>query len=139
MRHYGLARAWGEGQGEGTAGRQDTADAVVPAAAWEQKPVTVLAIEVTWTAAVEPDPLPYEPWTVHARWEHTVLEKVQGFGGVVLQRGPSLLLVAFGLPHTLEQLPHRAVQTALGIRQITAAESATGERAPRPVVRQAVH
>ena len=83
--------------------------------------------------------LHYEPWTVHARWEHTVLEKVQGFGGVVLQRGPSLLLVAFGLPHTLEQLPHRAVQTALGIRQMTAEGPAAGEREPRPTVRQAVH
>src|ERR671930_315228 len=92
-------------------------DAVVPTSAWEQKPVAVLALEVTWPAAVEPDAFHYEPWTMHARWEHAVLEKVQGFGGVVLQRGPSLLLVAFGLPHTLEQLPHRAVQTAFSIRQ----------------------
>jgi class 3 adenylate cyclase len=139
MRRYGLARPSGEGQGEGTAGRQDTAGAVVPAAAWEQKPVAVLAIEVTWTAAVEPDPPHYEPWTVHARWEHTVLEKVQGFGGVVLQRGPSLLLVAFGLPHTLEQLSHRAVQTACVIRQMTPEGLAPGKRALRPTVRQAVH
>jgi hypothetical protein len=57
---------------------------VVLAPAWEQKPVAVLAIEVTWPAAVELDPLRYEPWTVHARWEHTVLEKVQGCGGVIL-------------------------------------------------------
>jgi DNA-binding NtrC family response regulator/tetratricopeptide (TPR) repeat protein len=106
---------------------------------WEQKPVAVLAIEVTWPAALEPDTPRYEPWTVHARWEHTVLEKVQGFGGVVLQRGPSLLLVAFGVPHTLEQLPHRAVQAAFGIRQLTAEGSATGEQAPQPTVRQAVH
>src|SRR5262249_31529869 len=83
--------------------------------------------------------LRYEPWTVHTRWEHAVLERVQGFGGVVLQRGPSLLLVAFGLPHTLEQLPHRAVQTALGIRQMAMAGPAAGEGGPRPTVRQAVH
>lgn len=112
---------------------------MVPTSAWEQKPVAVLALEVTWPAAVEPDACHYEPWTVHARWEHTVREKVQGFGGVVLQQGPSLLLVAFGLPRTLEQLPHRAVQTALGIRQLTAVGPATGEREPRPLVRQAVH
>jgi hypothetical protein len=42
---------------------------------------------------------------------------LQGFGGVVLQRSPSLLLVAFGIPHTLEQLPQRAVQAALALRQ----------------------
>ena len=139
MRRYGLARPSGEGQDEGTAVRRDTEDAAVPAPAWEQKLVAVLAIEVTWPAALEPDTLHYEPWTVHSRWEQTVMEKVQGFGGVVLQRGPSLLLVAFGLPHTLEQLPHRAVQTALGIRQMTTEGLAAGERAPRPVVRQAVH
>ena len=139
MRRYGLARPRGAGQGEGTADGRDPADPVVPAAAWEQKPVAVLAIEVTWPAAVAPDALRYEPWTVHARWEHTVLEKVQGFGGVVLQRGPSLLLVAFGLPHTLEQLPHRAVQTALAIRHMTAEGPDAGERAPQPTVRQAVH
>jgi hypothetical protein len=119
MRRYGLERPSEEGQGEGTACRQEPADAGVPVATWEEKPVAVLAIEVTWPAAVEPDTRRAEPWTVHTRWEHTVREKVQGFGGVVLQRGPSLLLVAFGLPHTLEQLPHRAVQTALVIRQMT--------------------
>src|SRR5262249_15623577 len=101
--------------------------------------VAVLALEVTWPAAVEPDACHYELWTVHARWEHTVLEKVQGVGGVVLQRGPSLLLVAFGLPRTLEQLPHPAVQPALGIRQLTTAGPPAGERGPRPTVRQAVH
>ena len=40
----------------------------------------------------------YEPWTAASRWEQAlVAEKVQGFGGVVLQRSPSLLLVAFGI------------------------------------------
>jgi DNA-binding NtrC family response regulator/tetratricopeptide (TPR) repeat protein len=139
MQRYGLTPLRAAPQGEGTGGPRAPEDAGVPAAAWEQKPVSVLAVEVTWPAAVESDPLPYEPWTAHARWEHTVLEKVQGFGGVVLQRGPSLLLVAFGLPHTLEQLPHRAVQTALGIRQLTAEAPTTGARAPWPTVRQAVH
>jgi len=47
--------------------------------------------------------------------------------------------VAFGLPHTLEQLPHRAVQTALGIRQMAMAGPAAGEWGPRPTVRQTVH
>jgi adenylate cyclase len=56
-----------------------------------------------------------------------------------VQRGPSLLLVVFGLPHTLEQLPHRAVQTACVIRQMTCEGQAVWEGAPWPTVRQAVH
>jgi transcriptional regulator with AAA-type ATPase domain len=139
MQRYSLTRPRDEGQGEVTSVRRDTGDAGVRASAWEQKPVAVLAIEVTWPATLEPDTLRYEPWTVHTRWEHAVLERVQGFGGVVLQRGPSLLLVAFGLPHTLEQLPHRAVQTALGIRQMAVAGPAVGEWGPRLTVRQTVH
>ena len=139
MQRYGLTPPRAARSGEEARGYRDPVDAIGPTSAWEQKPVAVLAIEVTWPAAVEPDTLRYEPWTVHAQWEHTVLEKVQGFGGMVLQQGPSLLLVAFGLPHTLEQLPHRAVQTAFGIRQLTTAVSAAGERALWPVVRQAVH
>jgi hypothetical protein len=51
----------------------------------------------------------------------TLVEKVQGFGEVLLQHLPSLFLVAFGLPHTLEQLPQRVVQAALALRQLLAA------------------
>ena len=54
----------------------------------------------------------------------------------MLQRSPSLLLVAFGMPHTLEQLPQRAVQAALVLRQLVAATPA-GEVCPE--LRQAVH
>jgi class 3 adenylate cyclase len=139
MQRYGMARPRAAVPEEATEDRRDPEAAGMPAAAWEQKPVAVLAIEVTWPVAVESDTLHYEPWTVHTRWEHTVLEKVQGFGGVVLQRGPSLLLLAFGLPQTLEQLPHRAVQAALGIRQLMTVGPATGEREPRPALRPAVH
>jgi transcriptional regulator with AAA-type ATPase domain len=106
---------------------------------WEQKPVAVLAIEVTWPTTGERDTLRYEPWTMYARWEQDLVEKVHGFGGIVLQRGPSLLLVVFGLPHTLEQLPHRAVQTACVIRQMTCERQDAWEGAPWPTVRQAVH
>jgi DNA-binding winged helix-turn-helix (wHTH) protein len=84
---------------------------------WEHKPVAVLAIELTWPGPTEPEALGDAPWRVTAAWQHTVVEQVQAFGGVVLQRSPSLLLVAFGTPHTLEQLPQRAVQAALALRQ----------------------
>ena len=82
----------------------------VSAASWEQKPVAVLAIELTSPAISGGDASPYEPWTAARRWERIILEKVHGFGGVCLQRSPSLLLVAFGLPQTVEQLPQCAVQ-----------------------------
>jgi hypothetical protein len=80
MRRYSIARPSGEGQGEGTSVRLGAGDVVVPAPAWEQKPVAVLAIEVTWPAAFEPDALRYEPWTVRARWEQDLVEKSRGLG-----------------------------------------------------------
>jgi tetratricopeptide (TPR) repeat protein len=104
--------------------------------AWEHKPVAVLALELTFPTLTVGEAAAYEPWTVVARWEQTIVEKVQGFGGVVLQRSPALLLVAFGMPHTLEQLPQRAVQAALALRQLVA-EGA--DHAPCPALRLVVH
>jgi DNA-binding NtrC family response regulator/tetratricopeptide (TPR) repeat protein/class 3 adenylate cyclase len=133
----------GEGRGEGASTSQDERRAAplsgapqTPIPSWEQKPVAVLAIEVTWPAAFERDAPRYEPWTLTAQCEQRLLEKVQGFGGVVIQQGPSLLLVAFGLPHTLEQLPQRAVQAALALRHLVTEAPAA---ASRPELRLVVH
>jgi DNA-binding NtrC family response regulator/tetratricopeptide (TPR) repeat protein len=136
----------GEGQGEGASARRDERHvgltrepSPAPAAGWEPKPVAVLAIEATWPDMSAAGAGPYEPWTVASRWEQRIAEKVAGFGGVILQGSPSLLLVGFGLPQTLEQLPHRAVQAALAIRRLAAeARASTGEVAG-PVVRLAGH
>jgi DNA-binding NtrC family response regulator/class 3 adenylate cyclase len=103
---------------------------------WEQKPVAVLALELTWPAPAEGEPPRYEPWTATRRWEQAIVEKVRWFDGVLLQRSPSLLLIAFGMPHTLEQLPQRAVQAALLLRQVVAD---TPAGAFGPELRQAVH
>jgi DNA-binding NtrC family response regulator/tetratricopeptide (TPR) repeat protein len=103
---------------------------------WEQKPVAVLALELTWPVGAAGEAPRYEPWTATQRWEQAILEKVRGFGGVLLQGSPSLLLVAFGVPETLEQLPQRAVQAALALRQLVAAMP-SGECVPE--LRQAVH
>ncbi len=62
--------------------------ASAPTQSWEQKPVAVLAVEVTWPADNDGSASPYEPWTVTSRWEQTIVEKVQGFGGVVLPHTP---------------------------------------------------
>ena len=106
---------------------------------WAPKPVAVLAIEATWPERTEAEGLPYEPWTVASRWEQRLAEKVAGFGGVILQGSPSLCLVAFGLPQTLEQLPQRAVQAALAIRQLAAEVQAVAGPMAGPVVRLAGH
>ena len=106
---------------------------------WEQKPVVVLAIEVTWQETTVLEALRYEPSTVTTYWEQTIAEKVQGFGGVVLQHAPSLRLVAFGLPQTLEQLPQRAVQAALAVRHLVTEAHAGAEGGPYPAVRQVLH
>ena len=109
-----------------------------PSAAWEQKPVVVLALELTWPEANGLESPRYDPWTEMARWEQAIVDKVQGFGGVLLQRTPALLTWVFGLPQTLEQLPQRAVHSALAIRQMVV-EASAPDLPPCPEVRLAVH
>jgi DNA-binding NtrC family response regulator/tetratricopeptide (TPR) repeat protein len=110
-----------------------------PTSGWEPKPVAILAIEVTWPEMATIEGVRYESWTAAARWEQSMVEKVAGFGGIVLQGSPSLLLVAFGLPYTLEQLPQRAVQAALAIRHLAAESPDAVMERTGPVVRLAVH
>lgn len=100
--------------------------------------MAVLAVAVTWPDLTEAGALHYEPWTVASRWSQTLVEKVAGFGGIVLQDSPALCLVGFGLPQTLEPLPQRAVQAALAIRQLAEAQTATGDMVDA-VVRLAGH
>jgi class 3 adenylate cyclase len=106
------------------------------ASTWERKAVAVLALELTWPESATTEGSRYELWTVSTQWEATIVEKVQGFGGSVLQHSPSLVLVVFGIPRTLEQLAQRAVQAALTLR-ILVAEG--GDGGPCPALRQAVH
>jgi DNA-binding NtrC family response regulator/tetratricopeptide (TPR) repeat protein len=110
--------------------------ATAPIQSWEQKQVSVLAVEVTWPANNEAWASPYEPWTVTSRWEQTIVEKLQLFGGVVLPHTPSMLVAVFGVPVMLEQVPQRAVQAALAVR-LRATEEADGR--PYPELRMAVH
>ena len=105
---------------------------------WEQKTVAVLVLEVTWPEAAGRESSSYEPWTEISRWEKAVVDKVQGFGGDLLQRTPALLTWVFGLPRPLEQLPQRAVHSALAIRQMALAAAAT-DLPTCPEVRLAVH
>jgi DNA-binding NtrC family response regulator/predicted ATPase len=107
-----------------------------PSPAWEHKPMAVLAIELTFPTATAGEAVAYEPWTAASRWEQMLVAKVQGFGGVVLQRSPALLLVAFGIPRTLEQLPQRAVQAALALRHLVAEGV---DQAPCPALRLVLH
>jgi hypothetical protein len=78
----------------------------------------------------EVDALRYELWTVASRWQQTMAEKVAGFGSTILQGSPSLCLVAFRLPQTLEQLPQRAMQAALAIRHLAAEAQTSQEGRP---------
>jgi len=109
-----------------------------PAEGGEQKSAIILAVELTFPPAAGEAPA-YEPWTVARHWAVAVEEKVRGFGGILLQRAPSLLLVGFGIPHMLEQLPQRAVQAALALRHLAAEGPAGAASAPRPEIRQAAH
>ena len=101
-------------------------------AAWEQKPVAVLVISLTFPDATEE--IGFEPWTAATRWERAIAERIEGFGGVFLARSPSRYTALFGIPRALEQMPQRAVQAALAIHRAAAQASA-----PRPDLRAAVH
>lgn len=154
MARYGIARpGWkdqpvtsplstGEGQGGGaepvafSPPSQPSRTKVEGVPSWEQKPVAVLAVEVTVPANGEGAVSQYEPWTVTSHWDQVIVEKVQGFGGTLLPSSPGLLLVAFGVPQTLEQAPQRAVQAALALRRLVM-EAAEGR--PYPELRMAVH
>jgi class 3 adenylate cyclase len=99
----------------------------------------VLALSLFFPEATDPRSSGYEPWTVTARWKQTIAEKVQGFGGTILQCTPSPLIAAFGLPRTLDQMPQRAVQVALAIRQLVAEAEPPASGRPLPRVRLAIH
>jgi Bacterial regulatory protein, Fis family len=136
----------GEGQGQETSAQRDgqhvvstPGESAGPAVGWEPKPVAVLAIEATWPERSEAEGRPYEPWTVASRWEQRIAEKVAGFGGVILQGSPSLCIVAFGLPQTLEQLPQRAVQAALAIQHLAVELQASAGEVAGPAIRLAGH
>jgi hypothetical protein len=57
--------------------------------AWEQKPVAVLALELTWPDLPAVESVRYDPWTETARWEQAIMEKVRGFGAVLVERTAS--------------------------------------------------
>jgi predicted ATPase/DNA-binding winged helix-turn-helix (wHTH) protein len=110
-----------------------------PSATWEQKPVVVLAIDLTFPTDPPSMSRPYDPWTVARRWQQAIREQVHGVGGMLMPHAGSPLLAAFGLLQTLDQQPQRAVQAALAIRQLVAAAQATTGQAPVPALRQALH
>src|SRR5207344_3040296 len=80
-----------------------------------------------------------DPWTLAMRWHQAITEKVQGFGGRLVQPAPMPLTAIFGLPQTLEQMPQRAVQAALAIRHQLLEDRAADGKQPGPEVRMAVH
>ncbi len=96
---------------------------------WEQKPVAVLAIDLVLPATA------HEPWTAARRWQRMIEDRVGGFGGVFVTRTAARLTAAFGVPRALEQLPERAVHSALAIQRLVADEAAE----TRPELRQAIH
>jgi hypothetical protein len=115
-----------------TSGGSTSVEPEAPATDWEQKPVAVLAINLTFPRPTGVEAPHYEPWTVVSRWEQTIVEKVQGFGGVLMPCSPALLTVLFGIPRTLDKMPQLAVRAALAIQVLAAeARSAGGDKPPQ--------
>jgi DNA-binding NtrC family response regulator/predicted ATPase/class 3 adenylate cyclase len=162
MRRYGLERPLGDlgspTKGEERGGGSSSGFPAIPAfprlrgglekepkreggarEVWEQKPVAVLAIDVTWPEALDPNARRDEPWTLAARWQRTIAEQVQGFGGLIVRHSPWPLTAVFGMPQTLEQMPQRAVQVALTFRLQMTEDGALDGRPPGPQVRMAIH
>jgi DNA-binding NtrC family response regulator/tetratricopeptide (TPR) repeat protein len=109
-----------------------------PGPVWEQKSVAILALELTWPETSGIESVRYDPWTEGARWEQAIRDKVHGFGGMLVERTATRLAWVFGVPQTLEQLPQRAVHSALAIRQMVV-EASAPDLPPCPTVRLAVH
>ena len=80
--------------------------------------MAVLALELTWPDDSGVEFPRYDLWTERARWEQAIRAKVGAFGGVLVEHTASRLIWVFGVPQGLDQLPQRAVHSALAIRQI---------------------
>jgi DNA-binding NtrC family response regulator/predicted ATPase/class 3 adenylate cyclase len=137
-------RGEGHGEGENAAEVPGAVHSVgtqvdSPPSAWEQKPVAVLAVDLAFPKMMGAEPVHYEPWTVVSRWERTIAEKVHGFGGVLLQHGPSPLIMAFGIPQSMDQMPQRAVQAALTIQHLIAEAASAASGEPCPELRLTIH
>jgi DNA-binding NtrC family response regulator/tetratricopeptide (TPR) repeat protein/class 3 adenylate cyclase len=124
---------------EADRGRSASAALPVLEPAWEQKPVVVLAIDVTWPEALEHHAPRVDPWTLATRWHQTIAEKIHGFGGLIIQPSPTPLTAVFGLPQTLEQMPQRAVRAAVAIRHQLVEDWAPNSQQLGPEVRMAIH
>jgi class 3 adenylate cyclase len=99
----------------------------------------LLAISLTFPTAEGLEIRHHDPWTVAAHWEQHIVRQLMGFGGIILQRSPSMLTAAFGVHETLEQLPQRTVQAALAIRRSVAEMRQSDAREAGVEVRTVVH
>jgi DNA-binding NtrC family response regulator/tetratricopeptide (TPR) repeat protein len=120
-------------------GRMPPTPAAAPAPDWQQRPVAVLAMSLTFPTTAAPRGQRYEPWTAMAQWQQAIAAKVEAFGGVLLPHGSALLTAVFGIPQALEQLPQRPVQAALAIQRAVAEARRPEKQEPGPDVRLAVH
>jgi tetratricopeptide (TPR) repeat protein len=68
-----------------------------------------------------------------------MVEKLQRFGALVLQQASAPIIAAFGVPQTLEQMPQRAVQAALALREVPADGCLGDGERPGPELRMAIH
>ena len=138
MRRHGISRDEpASGEPEPPPRPPETpADTLSSVPAWEQKPVAIVAVELVWPERRTGGVPRHDAWTEAARWERVIGEKLAGFGGVMVQRNPSLIVWAFGVPRALDQIAQRAVHGACAVRNLTAALT---RREQVPELRIAVH
>ena len=101
--------------------------------------MAVLAIDITWPEATGLRPYPMSRGQWPPAGNRRIVEKVQGFGGVVLQRSPSLLLVGFGHSPDAGAASAAGGARGFGAALLRRGGHAAGQGEPRPVVRLALH
>src|SRR5262245_32615007 len=69
---------------QSTSGGSTVVEREAQGTGWEQKPVVVLAISLTFPRPTGFGTASDEPWTVVNRWAQAIVEQVQGFGGALM-------------------------------------------------------
>ncbi len=103
---------------------------------WEERTATVLSIELVMPSG-DSAMTGSDPWTTATKWRDRIVERIRGFGGILVQSSPSRLTTVFGVPKALEKSAERAVQGALAILNQVAEESEHSR--PVPQIRFAAH
>jgi DNA-binding NtrC family response regulator/tetratricopeptide (TPR) repeat protein len=120
------------GGGSGAAVTEPARATLLEIAQWEQKPIAVVIMSMTLPPLTSG--ATYDPWTAASRWQRAIVDRIEGFGGHVVQESHSRFVAVFGVPRALEQMSQRASHAVVAIQQ-----SMTHATGPRPTMHAVIH